>query len=934
MHIVFKRTPPGRWLAQLWLAAALAVFAGAGRGGTIQVTNTADSGPGTLRQAIATANTNSGANTIVFQISGTAPFTIVLTNALPAITETVAIDATTQPGYTNKPVIELNGASAGSGTPGLKFTSGANLLRGLALNRFLAPAVELDGSSNVLQGNFFGTDVTGMTQRDNSAYAILVKSDGNLIGGTNSGQGNVISAGATANSAGIYLWASASNTIQGNLIGVNAAGKAAFSSTNNGVILYNAGNNLIGGAVAGAGNIISGNGLSGVYLYGAGSTGNVIQGNRIGTDVSGSNVVSNAGGDGISLVGAPGNVICSNLISGNGLAGVSIQGSGGGGNRVCGNFIGTDVTGKLALTNHNSGVSISGTGGNVIGGTNAGDANVISGNALDGITLTGGTATNLIQGNLIGVNAAGSGSLRNVQNGITISGSTANTIGGTVAAARNLISGNTNYGIDIMQAADTGNVIEGNYIGTDASGAAAVGNKLAGLLIQGCSNTIGGPAAGAGNVISGNGVQGLWLLGTNGNVRGNLVQGNFIGLSASGQSSLGNGDTSSGAAGIGISLASGNQIGGAAAGAGNVISANSGAGIFLVGSLAWGNVIQGNYIGTDPAGTRVLANGFEGIYLEKSGTNQIGGTAAGAGNLIAGNNFQGVFLTNSSWNVLQGNFIGTGPAGTNNLGNYEHNIELQANANNNVIGGTAAGAGNKLAYAQSVYCGVRVRTGAAGNLISANSIYSNGALGIDLSPTDGGASAGVNSIVDCESGVAASAANAGQNFPTLSNVYSGALTRVRGSFNSKSGRSYTLQFFASPAADSSGYGEGQVYLGQTNLTLGAACATNFTAYLQTTVSNGWVVTATAADASNNTSEFSDWVEVVPVPPMQLSRPGGNRLALAWTNNGGSFTLQQATNLTPPVTWAAVTNTPVLASNYMVTTLVLTNYSLFFRLTAP
>ena len=86
----------------------------------------------------------------------------------------------------------------------------------------------------------------------------------------------------------------------------------------------------------------------------------------------------------------------------------------------------------------------------------------------------------------------------------------------------------------------------------------------------------------------------------------------------------------------------------------------------------------------------------------------------------------------------------------------------------------------------------------------------------------------------------------------------------------KTGKTYTLQFFASPAGDSSGYGEGQVFLGQTNLTLGSTCSSNFTAYLPASVSPGWVVTATATDATNNTSEFSAWVPVIPVPPVQLA----------------------------------------------------------------
>jgi len=935
-----------RRLLPVWLAGSLAMAACAD---TIMVTNTANSGPGSFQQAILMANTNPGLDTIVFQISGAPPFTITPTNALPAITDPVVIDATTQPGFTNKPVIELNGALTSGSTIGLHFSSGSSFstLRGMAINRFPVQAIQFDSaaSSNKLQGNFIGTDVTGTLARGNGASTypgIFVTSSGNLIGGTNSGDGNLISGN---NDTGLYLLNANNNLVQGNLIGVNAAGTAALGNQSDGIIIYGSSSgNVIGGSATAARNVISGNGASGIYLTGTAATGNVIQGNRIGTDSSGSNAVSNLAGDGITISSAPGNTISSNLISGNGLAGVSISGASATGNWLLGNFLGPDVNGRVALTNHNSGVAVSGGGGNQIGGTNVGAGNVISGNVLDGITLTGGTATNLIQGNLIGLTAAGATALRNGQNGISISGGFSNLVGGAVAAARNVISGNAINGIAILQLTDSGNIIQGNYIGTDVTGATAIQNALAGVRIQGCNNTVGGTAAGAGNVISGNTKQGVFLSGTNGNVTGNVIQGNFIGLNATGLAGVGNGISTSDSAGIGISGAAANLVGGTAANARNVISANNGAGVFLYTNGATGNFVQGNYIGTDPSGTIAQGNILEGIYVESATANWIGGTAAGAGNLISANYAQGVYFNSASSNIVQGNFIGTKADGTNNLGNNLHNVELQTNANNNIIGGAAAGAGNRLAFASmyyhsgyySNYCGVRVRNYASNNLISANSIFSNGALGIDLSPTDGiNTYPGVNPIVDCENGVGAKAANGGQNFPTISNVVSGAGTRIRGALDAKAGKAYTLQFFASLVGDPSGYGEGQVYLGQTNLTLGSSsCSSNFTVNLPVSVSPGWVVTATATDTNNNTSEFSAWVSVIPVPPIQLALPSQSQLSLSWTNNGGSFALQQTTSLTPPITWLVVTNLPALQNNFMVATLGLTTNCVFYRLIAP
>jgi len=1029
-------------LVCVWLCASWS------RGAVYTVTTTADSGAGSFRQAILDADTDPGPNSIVFQISGTPPFTITPLTVLPALGNPTTIDGTTQNGFTSAPVIELNGASAGATAAGLQLLSGFSTVRGLAINRFSLQGIVLSGPANVIQGNYLGTDVTGALARGNGSFGIWVESSGNLIGGTNSGNGNVISGG---NDTGIYISNTSSNTVQGNLIGLTVAGASALGNTNNGVVIDGGGGNLIGGTNSGARNVISGNGQSGVYLYGSGATGNRVQGNYIGVGISGSMVVSNAN-DGITLNGAPGNTIGSaasgggnvisgngfsgvamdtggasnnivlgnfigtgatgmtalgnqnagvtisaaagnqvggtnsgarnvisgngqsgvylygsgatgnciqgnyiglgisgsivvsnandgitingvpgntigggNVISGNGFSGVAIDAGGASNNLVLGNFIGTDTAGKTALGNQNAGVTISAGAGNQIGGTNSGAGNVISGNKQDGIFLTVGAAGNLIEGNLIGLSAAGTNAIPNGFNGISLSGAVSNIIGGVVPAARNLISGNTFNGVGILAVTDTLNTICGNYIGTDVTGKKAVANVLAGVRVQGCSNVIGGVTAGSGNLISGNGQQGVWLVGLDGNVTGNAIQGNLIGLDGTGISSLPNGN-----AGVGISSAAGNHIGGTASGARNVISANDDAGIVFIGAGTTGNQVQGNYIGTDATGALGRGNRFEGIYMQGSLTNSIGGNAAGAGNLISGNNTRGLWLTNASWNVIQGNFIGTQADGTNALGNAAHGIDLDVNATNNTVGGAAAGAGNRIAFAQTNYAGVRVRTGALNNLISGNAIFNNGALGIDLGNN------GVNTSVDCENGVAANAANKGQNYPVLTNVYSGTATQIRGTLDSGAGKTYLLQFFSSPAGDPSGYGEGQVFLGQTNLTLGATmCSSNFTVLLPVSVPAGWVITATATDSANNTSEFSAWTNVVVVPQVLTSavNPASRQFSISWTNNGGSYVLQQTHNLSPPAQWSVAGGAPWLMNGFFVETMPATNSSTFYRLIA-
>src|SRR5262249_34726409 len=161
-------------------------------------------------------------------------------------------------------------------------------------------------------------------------------------------------------------------------------------------------------------------------------------------------------------------------------------------------------------------------------------------------------------------------------------GSDGNTIGGTTTGARNIISGNINDGVLIHNEASA-NLVEGNFIGTNPKGTAL--HNQVGVVIDSDGNTIGGTTPGAGNVISGNTVRvGIDFLGD-----GNVIQGNRVGTNPAGNAALSNS--------IGIRIASsGNTIGGAVAGADNVISGNN-FGIFLA-TTASQNLLQGNFVGT------------------------------------------------------------------------------------------------------------------------------------------------------------------------------------------------------------------------------------------------------------------------------------------------------------------------------------------------
>ena len=312
-----------------------------------------------------------------------------------------------------------------------------------------------------------------------------------------------------------------------------------------------------------------------------------------------------------------------------------------------GNQIGTDITGTQGIDNGQNGVEIDAGADNTIGGNSPGAGNVISSDFNDGVLISGAGATgNLVQGNMIGIDITGTQYIGNYVNGVEIDGGADNTIGGTAPGAGNVISGNSGDGVLISGAGATGDLVQGNMIGTDITGTQGLlsflGNELNGVEIDGgADNTIGGTAAGAGNVISDNFGDGVLIYGDR--ATGNVVQGNRIGTDGLGLADLLN---SYGNAQSGVEVEGGvaNTIGGTSPGAGNVISGNSGDGVLISGGTATGNLVQGNLIGTDITGTEPIGNDLTGVEIDDSADNTIGGTTPGAGNLIAANDGPGVVV--------------------------------------------------------------------------------------------------------------------------------------------------------------------------------------------------------------------------------------------------------------------------------------------------
>jgi hypothetical protein len=464
-----------------------------------------------------------------------------------------------------------------------------------------------------------------------------------------------------------------------------------------------------------------------------------------------------------------------------------------------------------------------------------GENSASSGQFYPGIVLetNGG---NVIEGNYIGTDPSGVVNLGNGGDGVRLYNTSNNTIGGMLPAARNVISGNENAGVWISGTAATTNTVQGNYIGTNASGTAVIGNLHGVILADGSNNSIGGPSAGAGNIISGNHSMGVAIYGPG--VTKNSVQGNFIGTDVSGTIDLGNFNY-----GIEINSAVDNTIGGMTPGAGNLISGNDHDGIH-VGYIGQGDtreiVIEGNFIGTDVTGNNDLGNTWSGIYIAGANNTIIGGTIAGAGNLISGNDLHGIFINHEGTkdNVVQGNIIGANSTGSAKIGNTADGVRVE-NAHDNTVGGATVAAGNIIAYNGGN--GVNVvdtRYTAVGNRISSNSIFSNTLLGIEV---------GVGY----------------QATPRLWFAYNlhGA-TDVQGGVVGQAGTTLTLQFFSNDACDESGYGEGEQMLGTTIVTADSDGKAHIAFTPTSLIALNRYITVLATDTSNNTSNFSNCVKVI------------------------------------------------------------------------
>lgn len=446
------------------------------------VTTTADSGAGSLRDAITQANFQAGADSISFSIPGSGIQTIQPLTPLPTITDALTIDGTTQSPASLTPSVELRGDLV-SGNPGLSISASNTVIRGLIINRFPNHGIEIvGGSQNTIIFNWIGTDQSGLAAGRNAGYGILLSNSAasNRIGGSSAAERNVISANGLYG-IGIAASAGSSNQISGNYIGTDFPGTADLGNDYGGIELLSS-RNIIGGTSAGQGNVITGRGslftpVSRIFIQN--SDENEIYGNFIGTDAAGNRSLclldDGLGhyGDGISIYDGKNNTIgkpgAGNVISGNGAA-IRLQteffgdNPGTTGNKIQSNLIGTNATGTAGVPNDNAillyGI-LNPTADNLIGGVNT--PGVFYGNVISG------------NGNSVGVGRA-----------ITM------------------------IGPEVQR-----NKIQGNYIGTAIDGSTPLGNSGPGILLDGSNNLIGG--AGAGNILANSGETGITVMAGSGN---------------------------------------------------------------------------------------------------------------------------------------------------------------------------------------------------------------------------------------------------------------------------------------------------------------------------------------------------------------------------------------------------------------------------------
>jgi hypothetical protein len=874
-----------------------------GTSNTFVVTNTNDSGSGSLRQAILDANARPGSDDIEFAIpastdpelnvpvDGFDPVTqtwrIQLETALPTISDTVSIDGYTQAhfpipyrypnAFTATQVITVTGNPTG-GSFTLSTQSPLPILTtgDLPYNATAADLqlnlVEIFGTQNVAvsggPANVAPFTVRFIGDFQGKTPPLLVPTS-QLTGGVDPAV-NVVGSAILQPPTQIQSSPNTVNARDGNTAQIRVIVDGSQIPGGGPGFVLDTNNSMLRGLIIDGFTV-------GVSVPRPVDVGNLIQGNSLGAylayPVDANSGIALPSPDNVEIAGA-GNSLQgvyidannttiggtnpqeNNVIANSGLEGIMVDHDAHG-NVMEGNQVGTigpSINGRYArVPNQREGVLLLGSS-NVVGGPGGGSGNLISANQLSGVHIQGTAATrNIVAGNVIGLAPGGgylfgTGNPGNRADGVWIDNAAQNQVGGPDSTWTNVISSNGGAGVHISGILSVLDPVENNLIGLTADGKAVKGNLGEGVLVLSPRAVIG-----PGNVISGN-LRGVHISGSA--ASGVVVRDNLIGTDMTGTFDLGNGMQ-----GILIENATDAQILGNSKGS-QVISGNQ-VGIVISGPAATRNLIRGNLIGSDRTGLNAIPNAQEGVLIQNAPGNTLGGTTAAAQNLISSNHW-GVRLDDAATqnNLLQGNLIGPDITGTGALGDEINGVIVSNGASNNTIGGTSAGAGNTIAF--NVLAGVSVEAG-TGDSILTNGIYSNGNLGIDLVAAGDPARGLTPDPVAPASPIRSGPDNL-QPYPILTTaVGGGSGSAIQGGLYSVPNTKFLIQFFTSQVPDPSGFGQGQTPIGSTTVTTDGSGNAKIAFIPPTSLAASVWATATATNlATGDTSEFSNAVSAEPV----------------------------------------------------------------------
>lgn len=529
--------------------------------------------------------------------------------------------------------------NSGNANYGILFASDFNNVSNNTISGNGSSGIYLISNDNYVSKNIIGLNIDGDSVISNSGHGIEIEA--NSVG--NEIIENTVSGNAKE---GIYLKGNNETTIiRKNLIGTDISGTAGLANQSNGILIVNGSRIEIGGDDPDDGNVISSNNLHGIYAFLSSLRPDtldqlILSNNYIGVNKNGDQALGN-GLSGISFENYE-SLISENIISGNNGSGLVVSGRK---NKIEVNYIGTDVSGINTLENGAHGIELRADSNFVGDAIDEESGNLISGNRFSGILVFSFSEYNTFAYNFIGLDINGEFSLANGHNGISFgSGTKQHKI------INNVISGNEQQGIRLFKN-NTAFTIIGNIIGADVTGQFEISNLGSGIHItDGDDIEIGLPEFGSENLISGNQEYGVQIMGQYADPKpsGITIKNNTIGAQLDGFDPLKNYKGGI----VLYNTRKVNIGGEYQSFDGNIIAGNDTVGIYIIddmeNSLFESDtiIVKGNLIGLNGTLQPLPNNGF-GLYIENyelGGLIELGGFTVADKNIIAYNSLTGMTI--------------------------------------------------------------------------------------------------------------------------------------------------------------------------------------------------------------------------------------------------------------------------------------------------